>query len=397
MNVLVANIGSTSFKYRLYAMPEEKLLARGGVERIGAANSRSYVVMVGESMESKELIAPVPDHAAAVSACLKQLTDPQSGCLKPADDLSAIGFKAVHAKGVSGVQKVDDEVLSAMEAYNRVAPAHNPPYIAVMRQLRSAFPKLTLVAAFETGFHQTTPDAYRHYAVPHEWAEKYGVLRHGFHGASHRYIAGRTAELMGRADLRIVSCHLGGSSSLCAIKNGESLGASMGMSPQSGVPNNNRVGDFDPFAIPVVMQEAGLSLDEVLHQLAEESGLKGLSGGKNDLRDVETAAAKGDKRAKLALDVFVGSVRDWLGAFLVRLGGADAIVFTGGIGENSVSMRKAVCEGLTSLGIELDEAKNASAKGEAEISSANRQVKVWTIPTNEEIVVARQTFAAMKE
>lgn len=393
MNVLVANIGSTSFKYRFYAMPEEKLLARGGVERIGAQNSRSYVI---SDSGTQEAIAPVPDHAAAVSACLKQLTDPQTGCLKSADDLAAIGFKAVHAKNVSGVQKVDDRVLSAMEAYNRVAPAHNPPYIAVMRQLKSAFPKLPLVAAFETGFHQTTPDAFRYYAAPYEWAEKHGVLRHGFHGASHRYIAGRTAELMGRTDLRIVSCHLGGSSSLCAIKNGESVGASMGMSPQSGVPNNNRVGDFDPFAIPVVMQAAGLSLDEVLHQLAEEGGLKGLSGGSNDLRDVEEAAAKGDVRAKLALDVFVGSVRDWLGAFLVRLGGADAIVFTGGIGENSATMRAAVCNGLRDLGIEIADAKNAVAKGETVVSKDASRIAVWTMPTNEEIVVARQTHDLIK-
>jgi acetate kinase len=394
MNILVANIGSTSFKYRLYAMPEEKLLARGGVERIGAQNSRSYVVQ--DDGRTRETISPVPDHAAAVSACLTQLTDVKSGCLRSADDLAAIGFKAVHAKNVSGVQIVNDNVLTAMEAYNRVAPAHNPPYIAAMRQLKSAFPKLPLVAAFETGFHQTTPDAFRYYAAPYEWAEKHGVLRHGFHGASHRYIAGRIAELMGRSDLRIVSCHLGGSSSLCAIRNGESVGASMGMSPQSGIPNNNRVGDFDPFAIPVVMQEAGLSLDEVLYQLTEEGGLKGLSGKSNDLRDVEHTAAHGDKRAKLALDVFVGSVRDWLGAFLVRLGGADAIVFTGGIGENSASMRSAVCNGLRDLGIEIDGAKNEAAKGEMVVSKDASRIAVWTMPTNEEIVVARQTFEVIK-
>jgi len=394
MNILVANIGSTSFKYRLYAMPEEKLLARGGVERIGSPNSRSYVVQ--DDGRTRETIAPVSNHAAAVVACLVQLTDVKSGCLRSAEDLAAIGFKAVHAKGVSGVQVVDDNVLSAMEAYNRVAPAHNPPYITAMRQLRSAFPKLPLVAAFETGFHQTTPNRYRYYAVPYEWAEKYGVLRHGFHGASHRYIAGRTAELMERKDLRIVSCHLGGSSSLCAIKNGRSIGASMGMSPQSGLPNNNRVGDFDPFAIPVVMQEARLTLDEVLHQLAEEGGLKGLSGGKNDLRDVEQAAASGDKRARLALDVFVGSVRDWLGAFLVRLGGADVIVFTGGIGENSSSMRAAVTAGLEQLGIQLDQAKNESAKGETVVSKDGARVVIWTMPTNEEIVVARQTLQSIK-
>jgi acetate kinase len=394
MNVLVANIGSTSFKYRLYAMPEETLLARGGVERIGSPNSRSYVVQ--EDGRTRETIGPVPDHAAAVTACLTQLTDVKSGCLRSADDLAAIGFKAVHAKSVSGVQIVNDDVLSAMEAYNRVAPAHNPPYIAAMRQLRSAFPKLPLVSAFETGFHQTTPDAYRYYAAPYEWAERHGVFRHGFHGASHRYIAGRTAELMKRDDLRIISCHLGGSSSLCAIRNGRSVGASMGMSPQSGIPNNNRVGDFDPFAIPVVMQETGLTLDEVLHQLAEEGGLKGLSGGSNDLRDIEQSAANGDKRSKLALDVFVGSVRDWLGAFLVRLGGADAVVFTGGIGENSASIRAAVCDGLTELGIELDSAKNESAKGETVVSKDGSRVTIWTMPTNEEIVVARQTHQAIK-
>src|SRR5262245_39530138 len=174
MHILVANIGSTSFKYRLYAMPEETLRARGGVERIGSANSRSYVVQ--QDGRTRETIAPVPDHAAAVAACLTQLTDVKSGCLRSAEDLAAIGFKAVHAKGVSGVQVVDDRVLSAMEAYNRVAPAHNPPYIAAMRQLRSAFPTLPLVAAFETGFHQTTPDAYRYYAAPCEWAEKHGVM-----------------------------------------------------------------------------------------------------------------------------------------------------------------------------------------------------------------------------
>jgi acetate kinase len=323
------------------------------------------------------------------------LTDADSGCLQSADELAAIGFKAVHAKNVSGVQIVDDRVLSAMEAYNSVAPAHNPPYIAAMRQLRSAFPKLPLVAAFETGFHQTTPDAHRYYAAPIAWAEDHGVLRYGFHGASHRYIAGRIAELLGRRDLRVISCHLGGSSSICGIRAGESVGASMGMSPQSGLPNNNRAGDFDPFAIPVVMQATGLSLAGVLHELAEKSGLLGLSGKSNDLRDVESAAAAGDARAKLALDVFVGSARDWLGSFLVRLGGADALVFTGGIGENSASMRQAVCAGLEDLGVKLDAERNRAARGEAVVSANDSRTVIWTVPTNEEIVVARQTAAAI--
>jgi acetate kinase len=293
MKILVANIGSTSFKYRLYDMPAEKLLARGGVERIGAANSRSYV---HQGERTAEKIAPVPDHAAAVAACLAQLTDSKDGCLQSAEELAAIGFKAVHAKGVSGVQRVDDAVLSAMEAYNSVAPAHNPPYLSAMRQLRAAFPQLPLIAAFETGFHQTIAPEHRLYGVPTEWAEKYGVQRYGFHGASHRYIAGRIAELLGRDDLRVISCHLGGSSSLCAIRAGRSVGTSMGMSPQSGLPQNNRAGDFDPFVLPVLM-EAGHSVAEILHILAEKSGLAGLSGAGNDLRDIEQAAEAGDARA----------------------------------------------------------------------------------------------------
>ncbi|MFO0947161.1 MAG: acetate/propionate family kinase [Planctomycetota bacterium] len=393
MNVLVANIGSTSFKYRLYAMPGEQLLARGGVERIGAPNSRSYVFAGGETVE---VIAPVPDHGAAVSACLKQLTDPKVGCLKDASELAAIGFKAVHAQGLSGVQIVDEKVLDAMEAFSAVAPAHNPPYLKAMRQLRAAFPRLPLVAAFETGFHLTAPDAHRYYAVPFEWYEKFGIQRWGFHGASHRYIAGRIAEVSGRADLRVISCHLGGSSSLAAIAGGKSLGNSMGMSPQSGLPHNNRVGDFDLFALPVLLRETGKSLEELLDTLAEHSGLAGLSGAGNDLRDIETAAEKGDRRAKLAMDVFVASIRDYLGAFLVRLGGADAIVFTGGIGENSASIRASVCAGLEGFGIELDPEKNRAAKGEVIVSSAASRTQIWTMPTNEEIVVARQSYERLK-
>lgn len=389
MNILVANIGSTSFKYRLYAMPQERLAARGGVERIGSANSRSYVLVGSETIEK---IAPVPDHGAAVGACLEQLTDPTRGCLKDAGELAAIGFKAVHAKGLSGVQVVDDAVLDAMEAFTDVAPAHNPPYIRAMRQLRQSFPELPLVAAFETGFHATIPPAYRQYAIPREWTERLGIQRWGFHGASHRYIAGRIAELVGRTDLRVISCHLGGSSSLCAIERGQSVGNSLGMSPQSGLPHNNRVGDFDVFALPVLLRETGESLDEVLRILAGESGLAGVSGAGNDLRDIETAAANGNEQAQLAIDLFVGSIRDYLGAYLVRLGGADAIVFTGGIGENSAVIREKVCRGLEPLGIALDPARNASAKGEMKVSADASRSEIWTVPTNEEIVVARQTY-----
>jgi acetate kinase len=388
MKILVANLGSTSFKYRLFDMADERQLARGGIERIGSPESR-LTVEIGAAR--RERTARVEDHAAAVRQCLEQLTDPEVGCLREAAEVSAIGFKAVHGGRISGVQHVTPDVLAAMEEMSEVAPAHNPPYIAAMRLLGEKLPQIPLVAAFETGFHSTVPDRNRYYPAPYEWAEKYHVKRWGFHGASHRYIATRTAEILGRPDARIISCHLGGSNSLCAIRDGRSAATSMGMSPQSGIPHNNRAGDFDPFAIPVIMKHTGQSLADVLADLAEHSGLLGLSGTSGDVRDLEEAAAKGNARARLALDVFVSDIRHALGAMLVELGGAEAIVFTGGIGENGVRIRAGVCGKLEELGIVLDAAANESAQGEAKISAAASRVQVWVVPTNEELIVARQT------
>ncbi|MCC7086891.1 MAG: acetate/propionate family kinase [Pirellulales bacterium] len=387
MKILVANLGSTSFKYRLFDMVDERQLARGGVERIGSPESNCFVE-IGDMRSN--LTAQVLDHAAAVQMCFKQLTDPEIGCLNDTKEVAAIGFKAVHGGPFSGVQRVTDEVLAAMEKMNHVAPAHNPAYIAAMRQMNDKLPGIPLVAAFETGFHATAPSRLRVYAAPFDWADKYNVRRWGFHGASHRYIATRIAELTGRNDLRVISCHLGGSSSLCAIHNGKSVANSLGMSPQSGIPHNNRVGDFDPFAIPVVMQATGKSLDQVLDDLAERGGLLGLSGTSGDVRDLEEAANAGSERARLALDVFISSVRHYLGAYLVELGGADAIVFTGGIGENGSKIRTAVCARLEELGIALDATKNATAKGEMQIQAVASRVQIWVVPTNEEIIVARQ-------
>ncbi len=388
MKVLVANLGSTSFKYRLFDMADQRQLARGGIERIGSPESRC-VVEIGS--HKNELTASVPDHAAAVRRCLDQLTDPVSGCLRDAAEVSAIGFKAVHAGKISGVQRVTPEVLAAMEEMSEVAPAHNPPYIAAMRLLSEKLPQIPLVAAFETGFHHTIPDRNRYYPAPYRWAEEFHIKRWGFHGASHRYIGTRIAELLGRQDLRVISCHLGGSNSLCAIRNGQSVATSMGMSPQSGIAHNNRAGDFDPFAIPVIMRHTGQTLAEVLSDLAQRSGLLGLSGVSGDVRDLEEAAAAGNARARLALDVFTSDIRHALGAMLVELGGADAIVFTGGIGENGVHIRTDVTANLQQLGIELDPALNASAKGECRISTASSRTQIWVVPTNEELIVARQT------
>lgn len=359
----------------------------GGIERIGSEQSRCFVA-IGEHRQ--ELSARVPDHAEALRRSLEQLTDPQHGCLKDAAEVSAVGFKAVHGGKYSGVQLVTDDVLESMESMSDVAPAHNPPYIKAMRVLSQRLPEIPLVAAFETGFHETIPARSRNYAIPYEWAHVHHVRRWGFHGASHRYIAGRTAELLNRRDLRIISCHLGGSSSLCAIRSGQSVANSLGMSPQSGIPHNNRVGDFDPYSLPLLIRETGKSLPELLHDLAERSGLLGVSGVSGDVRDLEQASAEGNARAKLALDLFITSVRHYLGAYLVELGGADAVVFTGGIGENGVEVRAAVCAGLEPLGMTLDAEANRQAHGEAAVHAKESRTQIWVVPTNEELVVARQ-------
>jgi acetate kinase len=264
-----------------------------------------------------------------------------------------------------------------------------------MRLLAKEFPQMPLVAAFETGFHESIPIAQRLYAVPLEWANQFGVHRWGFHGASHRYIAERTAELLGKADAKIISCHLGGSSSLCAVEEGYSVANSLGMSPQSGLPHNNRVGDFDPFALPVLMRATGKTLEQLLDDLANRSGLLGLSGF-NDIRDIEADARNGGPISQQALDVFVASVRHYLGAYLLLLNGADAIVFTGGIGENSTRMREAICTDLDWFGIRMDRRKNDAAKGEVAIHAADSRVQLWIMPTNEELVVARQAKALLE-
>jgi acetate kinase len=392
MKILVANLGSTSFKYRLFDLPSETQLARGGIDRIGQSASACFVE-IGTARE--ESTQPVSDHAAAVKICLDALTHPKTGCLKSAAEVSAIGFKAVFAGKLSGVRIVDDALLAKMEELADIAPAHNPMYAKAMRQLRSAFPQIPLVAALETAFHDTIPEANRVYAIPYEWKDQYEVCRWGFHGASHRYLSTRIGQLLGRDDLRVVTCHLGGSNSLCAVKGGKSQANSLGMSPQTGLPHNNRVGDFDPFALPTLLRKTGKPLEQLLRELSSQGGLLGLSGLSQDVRDLEEAAAQGHARARLALDAFVTSIRQYLGGYFAVLGGADAVVFSGGIGENSRLIRREVCQQMEWAGIELDPARNESAQGEACLSAPTSRVQVWVIPTNEEIVVARQSVEAL--
>ena len=392
MKILVANLGSTSFKFRLFDMTTEAQIARGGIDRIGGEQSHC-VITIGEfEVRAQDHIA---DHAAAVERCFTALTNEQTGCLTTVDEVAAVGFKAVFAGSMGGVRRVDDELLSKMDSLSKAAPAHNPIYVKAMRGLLDAFPALPMVAAFETGFHDTIPGHHRSYAVPYEWKTQHDVQRWGFHGASHRYIGTRTAELLNRDDLKVVSCHLGGSSSLCAIDSGQSIATSMGMSPQSGLPNNNRVGDFDPFALPVLMESTGKSLEDLLSDLASQSGLLGLSGISGDVRDLEEAAGEGRERAELALKTFEAAIRSYVGNYMSLLGGADVVIFTGGIGENSKRIRAAVCERMEWAGLQFDSAKNEQVSGESLLSADGSKVQAWVIPTNEELIVARQTAALL--
>ena len=367
MNVLVANLGSTSFKYKLLDMSADgEQLAGGGYERIGQSGSQFRT------------------HADVIDVVLKELPE------KP----DAIGFKAVHGGPISGAVRVTDEVLATMQEFADVAPAHNPPYIAAMKAFREKLPQLPQVAAFETAFHQTIPMSRQVYAIPHEWTEKLGIRRYGFHGASHRYIATRVRELLGPSTRRIISCHLGGSCSICAIENGRSVANSFGMTAQSGLPHNNRVGDFDTFAL-LKLTRQGLGIEEVFRKLGKEGGMLGMSGVSPDMRDVENAAAQGNRRAKLAVESFVESVRHFIGAYLVALGGIDVLVFTGGIGENGIAIREAICRGLEWAGIVLDPQKNQLRCKEEKISKVESGAEIWIVPTNEELIVARQTVAVL--
>ena len=386
--ILVANIGSTSFKFRLFEMPSERVLARGGIERIGSAAS-PYTIAVGDEAARKGS-APFSDHAAAIGFIEKELGG--------FDGLAAVGFKPVMAKGISGTQFMEEPVLRAMEDFNTLLPAHNPPYIAGVRLFNRLHPGLPCIGTFETAFYDQMPVSTSRYPVPLEWEEKYGIRRYGFHGASHRFVSGRCAELRGTDKLRMISCHLGGSSSIAAVVNGKAINSSWGMTAQSGLPQNNRVGDFDCFALIYLARDLGLGLDAVEKALTTESGLKGMSGlPTGDIRDLLAAAEQGDNNARIAMDVFVGQIRKFIGQFLVEMNGADVLIFTAGIAENNPDLRAAVCANLDFCGLELDPAANAATLAkEAVISTPASKIEVRVIPTNEEIIIARNAWQKLK-
>ena len=376
MKCLIPNIGSTSFKFRVLDMPGESVLASGRVERIGQPGG------------------DCPDYPSAIRQCFAAITG-EGKALGSLAEVGAVGFKVVHAGTHSESQLIDEEFLAAMEEFSFIAPAHNPPYITAIQAFRKELPGVPLVAVIETSPYRQMDEAATTYAVPYEWRTEFGIRRYGFHGASHRSASERVQALLGRNDLRHISCHLGGSSSVAAFRNGIAEDTSFGTSPQSGLPQNNRVGDIDVFAVLHMMKKLGLDPDQMASLLGSRSGLAGISGSSGDLRDLEQAAAAGSERAQLAIDVFVRAIRHYIGAFMLTLGGIDAITFSGGIGENSAEIRSAVLKNLTAFGVELDEEKNKSMKGEGAISTDNSSVNVLVVPANEETIVARETVAVV--
>ena len=357
-------------------MPAETVLAQGRVERIGQPG--------GECV----------DYPAAIHKCVSEI----AGSGKPLASLSeigAVGFKAVHAGPLNAPQLIGDEFLAAMEEFRFLAPAHNPPYIAAIKAFRQELPGVPLVAVMEPFPYRFMDEASTTYAVPYEWRSEYGIRKYGFHGASHRSASERTQALLGRKNLRHISCHLGGSSSVAVFRDGVAIDVSMGASPQSGLPQNNRVGDIDVLAVLHMMKKLGLDPDRMAVLLGSRSGLAGISGTSGDIRDLDQAAAAGDKRSRLALDVFVYAIRHYLGAFMLELGGIDVLTFSGGIGENSAEIRSAVCRDLSAFGVELDEDRNRTARDEGAISTESSAVKIWIVPANEEVIVARETAAVV--
>ncbi len=395
MKILICNVGSTSLKYQLFDMDAgEKVLCAGGAERVGAAKSLFYHKnnLTGDAVHQE---AVFPTHREAICAMLEQIL---CGCLESLLEISCVGFKVVHAKGVTGVQYLTEDVLRAMADFNSVAPAHNPPYIAAIRQFKNLMPDTPMIGSFETAFHANMPPEAYLYPIPLELSKEHAIRRYGFHGASLEYLSNFAAKEMGREDLKLVCCHLGGSGSLCAVKDGVSIDTTMGMGLQCGVLQNNRAGDMDPYIIFHLVEECGMTLDEVKTMLQTKSGLYGLSGGvSNDLRDIQEAADNGNEDCQNAIKAYAYGIKKYIGAYAAAMGGVDAIVFGGGIGRKSDRVRALSLENLEFLGVELDADKNANANGGDDISAAGSKVRIYVVDTNEEIVVARKAKALLEQ
>jgi len=391
-NVLVINCGSSSLKYQLLDMADERLLARGLVERIGQDEGfHTYEPAGGKEIRREQ---PIPDHACAIELVLAALTDPDHGVMKSMAEVSAVGHRVVHAgEKYSGSVIITEDVVDALKECVPLAPLHNPANITGIEAAQKVMPDVPMVGVFDTAFHQTMPDRAYIYPIPYELYEKYQIRRYGFHGTSHRYVTLRAAHILERdtGDINLVTCHLGNGASVAAVRGGKSIDTSMGLTPLEGLMMGTRSGDIDPAIVGYLARRLDMRLAEVEQMLNKKSGMLGISGISSDLRDVERAYANGDDRARLALEVYAYHIRKYIGAYAVALGRVDAIIFTAGVGEHASLVREWACRGLEAIGAVLDPFKNATRHDEAIISKAASRVKIMIVPTNEELMIARDT------
>ncbi|MBM7560553.1 acetate/propionate family kinase [Fusibacter tunisiensis] len=397
MNVLVINCGSSSLKYQLFDMKNEAVLAKGLVERIGIEGSR--LKHEAEGKDKQVIEVPMHNHKDALSQVLFALEHPEYGAIQSLQEINAAGHRVVHAgEKFSASVVVNDSVVAALEECIEIAPLHNPPNIIGIRAIQELLPNIENVAVFDTAFHQTMPKSAYVYALPYEYYERDHVRRYGFHGTSHRYVSQRAAEMLGKPleETKIISCHLGNGASIAAIKGGKSIDTSMGFTPLEGLVMGTRCGDIDPQIVTYIMGKEGLSLDEMNNIMNKKSGVLGISGVSSDFRDIEEAAEAGNERAILALDIYHDNVRKYIGAYATVLGGADAIVFTAGLGENGAESREEICKGLEFMGAILDKEKNKVRGKEAFVNTEDSSVKIMVVPTNEELMIARDTLELLK-
>ena len=398
MNILVINAGSSSLKYQLLDPESGVLLAKGLCERIGIDGKFTYKAEGKKTLDAIDVA--MPTHSEAIQAVLDALTDKDNGVVASMSEIGAVGHRVVHGgEAFNKSVLIDNAVMQAIEDCIPLAPLHNPANLTGIRACQKVMPGVPMVAVFDTAFHQTMPAKAYMYALPYAWYEEDKVRRYGFHGTSHKYVAGRAAAMLGKKpeEVKLISCHLGNGSSIAAVDGGKSVDTSMGFTPLAGVPMGTRSGDLDAGILQYEMNKRGMNIDEMLNALNKKSGVEGLSCVGSDFRDLEAAASKGDAKAALAREKFAYEVRKYVGAYAAAMGGVDAIIFTAGVGENDKGIRAAVCEGLAYMGVELDAAANGIRGRETVISTPDSKVKVLLVPTNEELMIAMDTAALAKK
>jgi acetate kinase len=391
-NVLVINCGSSSLKYQLLDMTDEKLVAKGLIERIGMEDGIHTYSRPGCDSVNETL--PIPDHARAIELLLAALVHPEHGVVQSMKEVAAVGHRVVHAgEKYSGSVPITEDVVNALKDCVPLAPLHNPANITGIEAAQKVMPEVPMVGVFDTAFHQSMPDRAYIYPIPYELYEEYGIRRYGFHGTSHRFVTLRAAQIMEREpkDLNLITCHLGNGASMAAVQGGRSIDTSMGLTPLEGLMMGTRSGDIDPAIVGYLSRRLEVGLADVEKMLNKESGMLGISGISSDLRDVEREYAKGNDRARLALEVYGYHIRKYIGSYAVALGRVDAIIFTAGVGEHASLVREWACQGLEAIGAILDPFKNATRHDEAIISKMSSRVKIMIVPTNEELMIARDT------